>query len=236
MGSTERRLRQKQELRERILDAARELFNARGYDAVTMREIAARIEYSATALYGHFADKQALIDELCREDFSRFGERFVALSSIRDPIERLCRAGVAYFDFAEQHPEHYRLMFMAQRPATAPDCAERADPTRNAYVFLRSLISDLKNAELLRSELTEVDAVAQTAWAAVHGATALDLTIHQTGPWLDFRPRAERIAAVLELLVTGLLADAERGRRTLERVLDGRAPESGRTRRGKGRK
>jgi AcrR family transcriptional regulator len=231
MGSTERRQRHKQELRERILDAARELFNARGYDAVTMREIAARIEYSATALYGHFADKQALIDELCREDFSRLGERFVALAAVADPVERLCRAGVAYVDFAEEHPEHYRLMFMTERPATAPEENERTDPTRNSYVFLRYLIADLIGADRLRPTLTDVDSVAQSAWAAVHGVLALDLTIDRTGPWIDFKPRAERIAACLELLLTGLLRDPDAGRRTLERVLDERAPKSRSTRR-----
>ena len=48
-----------------ILDAARELFATEGYEAVTMRRIADRIEYSPTAIYFHFKDKESLVRELC---------------------------------------------------------------------------------------------------------------------------------------------------------------------------
>ncbi len=64
LGTVERRERERQELRTRILDAARELFAEEGYDAVTMRKIADRIEYSPTAIYFHFRDKHALMREL----------------------------------------------------------------------------------------------------------------------------------------------------------------------------
>src|SRR5829696_7163436 len=116
MGSLERREREKQELRGRILEAARELFLAHGYDAVTMRKIAERIEYSPTAIYQHFADKDALVAELCRHDFRNFAAHFARAAATEDPIERLRASGRAYFDFAVEYPQHYRLMFMAARP------------------------------------------------------------------------------------------------------------------------
>ena len=72
MGPRERREREREETRTRILDAARELFAAEGYEAVTMRRIAERIEYSATAIYFHFKDKEALVKELCDVDFTSF--------------------------------------------------------------------------------------------------------------------------------------------------------------------
>ena len=75
MGTAERRERERQELRVRILDAARELFAEQGYDAVTMREIADRIEYSPTAIYFHFKDKEALLRELCDTDFATLARR-----------------------------------------------------------------------------------------------------------------------------------------------------------------
>src|ERR1700678_2654292 len=99
MGTTERRERERQELRTRILDAARELFAAEGYEAVTMRKIAERIEYSPTAIYAHFKDKNALIRELCEGDFLAFAQKFVGFLTVQDPIERLRLAGVAYVDF-----------------------------------------------------------------------------------------------------------------------------------------
>src|SRR4051812_28565219 len=116
MGTQERRERERQELRTKILDAARGLFAAEGYDAVTMRKIAEKIEYSATAIYQHFADKDALVAELCRHDFRSFAAHFARAAVEPDPVLRLCASGRAYFDFAVEYPQHYRLMFMAARP------------------------------------------------------------------------------------------------------------------------
>ncbi len=75
MGTKERREREREELRTRILDAARELFAEEGYEAVTMRRIADRIEYSPTAIYFHFRDKEALMRELCDHDFRALAQR-----------------------------------------------------------------------------------------------------------------------------------------------------------------
>jgi AcrR family transcriptional regulator len=65
MRLQERRERQRQSLRKQILDAARELFTELGYEAVSMRRIADKIGYSPTTIYLHFADKEALVRELC---------------------------------------------------------------------------------------------------------------------------------------------------------------------------
>src|SRR5262245_30177993 len=107
VGTTERRLREREELRQKILDAARELFVTQGYDAVTMRAIAEKIEYSATAIYLHFADKAALLREICRQDFQQLARSFERVAKIADPIERLIKTGHAYVDFALEHPAQY---------------------------------------------------------------------------------------------------------------------------------
>lgn len=221
MGIAERRERERQALRVRILDAARELFAKRGYEAVTMREIAARIEYSATALYSHFADKESLVRELCRQDFTAFAGHMLkeVAGSGGDPLERFARAGLVYLRFAEHYPQHYRLMFMTDLPPTPPEEGEREDPAHNAYVFVRALVNDLLQNELLRPELTDPDLIAQTIWATAHGAAALDLIIPKSEAWLDFRPRHERFAAALELSARGFARDPERAVASLRRVL-----------------
>ena len=220
MGIGERRERERQELRQKILDAARELFAERGYEAVTMREIAKRIEYSATALYKHFVDKEELVRELCRNDFNALAALFIeAAASSSGPYERFTRVGLVYLDFAVRHPQHYRVMFMGGLPPVPPNEQERDDPTHNAYVFLRALTADLLRAGLLRPELEDVDLAAQTAWAIVHGAAALELTLANTGPWLDFRPRSERFAAALEAVARSLSRDPEEAIRRLRQVL-----------------
>ena len=77
MGVKERRDRAKLQTREKILAAARELFIAEGYDGVSMRRIADKIEYSPTAIYIHFADKDQLFREICHEDFRRLAPSLI---------------------------------------------------------------------------------------------------------------------------------------------------------------
>src|SRR4051794_38769779 len=121
MGSNERREREREQVRTKILNAARELFVSEGYEAVTMRKIAQRIEYTPTAIYFHFKDKAALVRELCGVDFLILAKKLVGLEKIDDPLEKLERIGYAYVEFALEHPNHYRLMFMTPLPAVDRD-------------------------------------------------------------------------------------------------------------------
>src|SRR5215470_5000436 len=153
LGTSERRERERQELRTRILDAARELFAEHGYDAVTMRGIADRIEYSPTAIYFHFKDKEALLRELCDTDFATLARGFQKIAQIADPIERLRQIGRSYVDFALEFPNHYRLMFMTPQPAgmRAEDSRiRRGNPEEDAYAFLRATAAEAIAAGRLR--------------------------------------------------------------------------------------
>ena len=85
MGITERREREREEVRRKILDAARDLFATEGYANVTMRKIAEAIEYSPTTIYGHFEDKDDLVDALCHEDFARLLAVFDEQTPTADP-------------------------------------------------------------------------------------------------------------------------------------------------------
>ena len=116
MPPKDRRLREREETRAKIIDAAREMFASDGVEAVTMRAIANRIEYTPTAIYHHFRDKQALLQELCARDYGSLAKTFVRIGRIEDPIERLRRIGLGYLDFALEHPSHYRFMFMTRKP------------------------------------------------------------------------------------------------------------------------
>ena len=76
-------------MRQRILDAARELFVHEGYDAVSMRRIAARIEYSPTAIYLHFPDKESILSALCDETFEKLSARLTAhFTRTTDPLTK----------------------------------------------------------------------------------------------------------------------------------------------------
>src|SRR3984893_11724751 len=116
MGVKERREREKSETRDKILDAARELFISEGYEGVSMRQVAEKIEYSPTAIYVHFSDKEDLFHELCNEDFGRLAAEFQATPLSQDPVERIKQIGRSYVEFGIRHPNHYKLMFMTPHP------------------------------------------------------------------------------------------------------------------------
>src|SRR5271166_6960109 len=125
MGVKERREREKSETRDKILDAARELFVAEGYEGVSMRKVAERIEYSPTAIYVYFADKNELFHELCREDFLRLQEVMKSPAMPQDPIELVQQIGRNYIEFGVRYPNHYAFMFMTPHPTHEPDEKDR---------------------------------------------------------------------------------------------------------------
>lgn len=206
MGSEERRQRERDEIREKILDAARDLFLECGYEGVTMRKVAERIEYSPTAIYLHFADKEAMFRELCSADFLKLAEAFQKAALIVDPVKRLRKCAEIYIQFAVDHPNHYRLMFMTPNSATPSEEAleHKGDPNRDSYAFLQSLVHSAMEAGLFRTEIKSADLVAQTLWAAVHGVASLEITL-KCNDWVRWPPLSERTQTMLDGIMRGLL-------------------------------
>jgi AcrR family transcriptional regulator len=206
MGSSERREREKQDLRRKILDTARQMFVSEGYDAVSMRRIAQKIEYSPTAIYLHFKDKEALFAELCANDFLRLAHTFTSISEIKDPVDRLRRIGRAYLDFALEYPNHYRLMFMTPHPARQHNHEKLAkgNPEEDAYAFLLLTVQAALAAGRFRPELKNAELIAQTLWAGVHGVASLQIA-KCNDTWMDWRPITERSELMIESQLRGML-------------------------------
>lgn len=197
MGTKERRERERLDTRERILAAAREMFVEQGYEAVTMRAIANRIEYTPTALYHHFPSKQALVTELCREDFESLAKLFMVRGAAQDPIDRLLAVGRAYLRFAMEYPSHYRFMFMTVLPEleyTQEYLAEaKLSPEHNAYIFLRNAVQAAIDSGRMRPEFGDPDQVAQIMWGQIHGLVSLRMAKPHDHwvPWKDLTKTAE---------------------------------------------
>lgn len=203
-AATDRREREKLAIRTKILDAARELFAEHGYDAVTMRTIAEKIEYTPTAIYYHFKDKDALIRELCDTDFGALAEEFQKIATVTDPIDRLRAMGRAYARFAFDHPNHYRLMFMTpHRPDMSP-LEKRGKPDEDAYAFLTWTVGQAITSGRLRPPFIDLELAAQTIWAGVHGLIALHVA-KGNDPWVEWRPFEQRVEAMLDLTLHGIL-------------------------------
>lgn len=112
MGIKERRQRHRQELRGNILDAAREIASTEGWQSVTIRKIAERIEYSPPALYAYFDSKEDLLLELMRMGYAG---QLEAVESARktsgSPEEALAGIAHAWRSFAIKSPDLYQVMY-----------------------------------------------------------------------------------------------------------------------------
>ena len=205
MGPSERRAREREEIRSLILDAARELFAAQGYEAVTMREIAKRIEYSPTAIYFHFKDKESLLHEICDADFATLAAQLAETARIDDPIEKLRAVGLAYFRFGAEYPNHYRLMFMTPHPPLHSEDSRlrRGNPEEDAYQFLKDIVADAISKGRFSPELTDVELLAQTIWAGVHGVVSLQIA-KCNDDWVEWRDLETRAKTMIEMTIRGL--------------------------------
>lgn len=202
MGSLERRERERQDTRTRILDAARDLFVRHGLDKVTMRAIADRIEYTPTAIYHHFRDKQALITELVHHDFRALAGAFRQIGRIEDPVERIDRLGAAYVRFGLEHPGHYRFLFMTDHPDVEGK-PERGNPEEDAYAMLHQAVAEAIAAKRFRPEYRDEHQVSQMCWAAMHGIVSLHLNFCNDD-WIEWRDAAETARRMSQAMMRGM--------------------------------
>jgi AcrR family transcriptional regulator len=116
MGIKERQERDREAVRRSILDAARDLFVSEGYDNVSIRKIAERIEYSPAAIYGYFPSKDDIFFALAEEGFRLLGDPASPDGHDRlktlEPLERIRAIFWRWYEFSRQHPQYFELMFL----------------------------------------------------------------------------------------------------------------------------
>lgn len=201
MGVQERRLREKQELRQEILDAARDLFVHEGYDNVSMRKIAEKIEYSPTTIYLYFKDKSDLLDQLCEETFARLEKKSLLIDrSTSDPLEALRKGLRNYIDFGVRHPNHYKLTFMTEMQTSEdPEAFGRTRAAgQRTFDHLAGQVAQC--AKLGIFQIHDVRATSQILWAAIHGITSLLIVKHRF-EWVE---RERLIEGMLDTVLSGL--------------------------------
>ena len=201
---------EKQQLRTLIIDAARELFVSRGVEAVTMREIAKRIGYSATSIYLHFVDKEALLRAILDTDMLALATSLKEILQIADPVERMHALGQGYAQFALTHPNHYRLMFMAERVPCDPaeSSLQQNNAEQDAYFLLKTVVDDVYIAGHFRDDLQDVDLIAQTIWAGTHGVCSLQINMAED-KWVNWSDISARLQLMHEAMMRGLLKDSK---------------------------
>ena len=144
MGIKERQERDREAVRRAILDAARELFVAEGYENVSIRKIAERIEYSPAAIYGYFPSKDDIFFALADEGFRLLADPaqidFESLSHL-EPLERIRRLFWYWYQFSRNHPQYFALMFVDR---SVPRISREYERFAFVHEWKERLIDDIR--------------------------------------------------------------------------------------------
>lgn len=203
MGITERKEKQRLEIRRMILEASMKLFVEEGFEKVSIRKIAEIIEYSPTTIYLYFKDKNEILFELCEMGFQKMAEYNKDLGQIKNPLLRLHQMGENYLRFGLTYPEYYDLMFIQAAPMEVlqrQNCSEwnSADATIDA---LRELLRECMDNGLIVKD--DVNAAAIGVWAMVHGLVSLSIR-KRLGKMLDGVEEAAAMEKSLHFLLNAI--------------------------------
>lgn len=176
MGTKERKQQEKEQRQQLILDAAQHLFIEEGFSKVSMRNIAEATEYSATAVYHYFKDKNELLYALQNRAFERLAQQAAPVVEITSPVERLRALGHLYLRFAAENPELFDLMFLMASPMEAVRAQGSAAPWTSGRAAFDHMVQVMQyGIDAGAFPYPDAELVALVAWAQLHGLAALAL-------------------------------------------------------------
>jgi AcrR family transcriptional regulator len=179
---------------ESLLDAAHELLEEGGNDAITVRAVATRAGVAPMGVYSRFGNKDGLLEALFVRGFDRL-HATIAEASGPDALARLRAGCLAYRRFALEHPHLYELMFRQMLELELSD--ESLERAASSFGELITRVADAMAAGLL-AQGSDVD-VAQQIWNSIHGGVSLELA------GVTFSEDSERtFADMLDALLRGL--------------------------------
>ena len=173
MGLKERHGREREAVTTAILDAARELFVAEGYQRVSIRKIAEKIEYSPAAIYSYFPSKDDIFFALAEEGFRTLLDQAKEPAGA-DPLEDVRQVFWSFYEFSKAHPEHYALMFVDRSVPRISRDWERFGFVREMQQRAAGVIQRAVDAGVFPAGL-DARAALLVLVAAVHGAAVMRL-------------------------------------------------------------
>ncbi|MFF2573914.1 TetR/AcrR family transcriptional regulator [Streptomyces sp. NPDC058084] len=170
MSVQERKQRERADRERLIVATARELAEQQGWDAVTTRRLAERIEYSQPVLYSHFRGKREIIGAVALEGAAELAVTVRAAASSADgPRARVTALARAYLDFAERNPAVYDAMFQLDGGLAFAQ-EDTPEPLKNAFAALLENLAEVAGEGVHPGLFTEM------FWAALHGLATLTRT------------------------------------------------------------
>lgn len=174
MGVRERQEREREAVSRAILDAARELFVAEGYQNVSIRKIAEKIEYSPAAIYGYFPSKDDIFLALAEEGFRLLFAPGQAVEPPVPSVDAIRDGFLRFYAFSKTHPEYFALMFVDRSVPKLSRDWERFGFVRDMRQTMAAGIQRVIDAGAFPAG-TEAEYVFRILMAAVHGVAVLRL-------------------------------------------------------------
>lgn len=172
MGSKERIHRLKEQTRVNILDAAHEIVKDEGWQSLSMRKIADKIEYTAPIIYEYYANKEAILLELTKKGFMMLADRMrEAKNKHTDLAAQIEAMWLAYWNFAFEQKEYYQLMFGVEVNCCMMD--ELLPPGSTPYDIAAAPIAELMGISDPEDEL--VCTKYYTYWSIIHGLISINI-------------------------------------------------------------
>ena len=161
------------DLRRLILDTTRHLLVSEGYKSLSMRKIARAIDKSATSIYLHFENKDALFHALIEEGMERLLTMLEAARATHpaDPIARLEMICRRYLAFGLENPEYYEIMFMLHPEHMARYPAEKFRRARRNLDLIAEVLAD--GTALGLFDVPDARVAASGVWASLHGIVSI---------------------------------------------------------------
>ena len=181
-------------LREKVLDTAEDIFVREGIDQVTMRRIAASIEYAPTVLYRLFRNKADLLDHLIARGYEGVREQYEVVLQQKSLAPAAMLKGIlsAYVDYALSHPNHYRMWFDTSS-VHLEGRRLRMTHGRLEYVVFQIWIDSIESCQAAGSfKGWDSLEVFQLFWSRIHGLISLRLQ-HPELPWMPFDQQLEEV-------------------------------------------
>ena len=194
MASKDRILRLKDETRANILEASIDIVKEEGWQALSMRKIADKIEYTAPIIYEYFANKDAILKELTRQGYVKLaGLMEEARKTDDDPAKQLEAMWLAYWNFAFKDKELYQIMYGVEVNCCAMQnaCPEIQGPSNMLWDKISEIIPEEKRTE------EYIDTKYYTFWSVVHGLISINMTRQQTSEELNKQVLKDAISGII---------------------------------------
>ncbi len=174
MPQVKTRLREqaRENVRQAILAATRELFVQSGLAGVTMRAVAEKIGYTPRTIYLHFSDKDDLLSELIEEDLGRLADQLEATAAQETaPGRRLDAVALAYVTFGLENPHAYEAIFLLRSHPLSRQAAKLKQHVQGKRM-LDTLARVIQESGLMAPGL-DLKVVLQALRCTLHGVTSL---------------------------------------------------------------